>query len=1166
MHTQFPDGRWGQAAAFLLQHRRARLIAKRFCCGLWLAVGFVLTIVPIQPIAAMVRPEIRLDRWGLEQGLAQASVNAMLHDRRGFLWLGTQEGLNRFDGNTFKLYRYNKDDANSLSHNFVTALVEDADGIIWIGTYAGGLNRYDPRSGRFQRFRFDAERADSLSDDWVRTLAVAENGDLWVGSAQGLNRLPRRGTGFTRFQHAVDDPNSLSHNSVRALWFDPAGDLWIGTEGGLNRLNITNRQFSRFPQRAGRSVSVAQDSVRAIVAAAEGGMWVGTEGAGVEHFDPGSGQFSRLSEASSRSQSASVLALLVDAEGQLWIATRGGGLGIYRPADGDLRWLRADPAANKGLSHDTVNGLVQDRHGQVWIGSSDGLLRYDPRRSQFPHYRHHPADPESLSHDWVRGFAEDASGTLWVATQNGLNRWDAGQRRFERYLLQTDRAPQASWHVRVLVAALGTLWVGSDSGLFRFDPERREFEPVPLPRSPEDGNLIDRVVAIRVDGPNSLWLGTMGRGMVQLDPESGRGRRYRHQAGDASSLPHDDVRVFLRGRSGDLWVGFWGGGLCRLDELNNRFHCYRHDPANRDSLASDGVRAIHEDPDGILWLATLDAGLLRFDPSSGKSRAYTRKHGLADDSLYGILPDRQGRLWLSSNDGIACFDPRDGTVRNYSEHDGLQSSEFNTNAYYRSAQGEHFLGGIRGFNRYFPDAIRSDDGAPAVVFTEMLLFNRPVPLRGGAEPAIYALPSPIEVTEQIALSHREALLSFEFSSLHPFDPTRMRYAYRLEGYDADWIETDHRNRRATYTNLPAGKYKLRVKAAAAGDWSADEAQLWIEVSPPPWRSLWAYLAYASFAFALLLGGFRWRTAQMRRNAARLAQQVAERTAELAASRDRLLASKAEIETAHQDLLNAQQQMVVQEKMAALGTLTAGVAHEINNPTSFADGAIQNLELELRRFREMLWHLAGEDAAPEVLDAFDQRFRHLEEMASTAREGHQRIRRIVADLRQFSRLDEAQRKPVPIAEPIQSTVNLVRTRFDGIRFDLQLEHNPNVECQPAKLGQVFMNLIVNACEAIEAGTRDGQGEVRISTRPCTLRSIAAVEISLEDNGVGMERAVLDRMFEPFFTTKGVGAGTGLGLAIVFGIVRDHGGAIEARSVVAQGTCFRLVLPLQGAEAD
>lgn len=835
----------------------------------------------LPPAAWAVEAEYRFERVGVDDGLSQASVRALSSDRRGFLWFGTQEGLNRYDGYGILAYRHDPDDPQSLADNNIGSLHQDAAGRLWIGTLNGGLNRFDPASGRFQRYLPQAGSPTTMPDPWVRAALSDPAGRVWAATGNGLARL--QDARVTVFRHHPEQPDSLSHNVLRSLHVDAGGRLWIGTEGGgLNRHDPGAEGFVRYraPASAGAG-RLGHDFIFAIASDRQGRLWIGTEGAGLDRLDPDNGQWQpvRPPRGGDLLGHAPITALQFDRQDRLWIATRGGGVGVLSGDRQHLHWLRHEPGNRHSLSHNTVWSLHEDAAGTLWIGTAEGVSRWHPRSRQFGHYRRRDGEPDSLSHDWVRSFLEDSAGRLWIGTQEGLNRWDAEGRRFVHYRHDWAGAESRQRdHIRALAERPdGRLWLGSDAGLEWFDPASGKRAAVDL-TLPGEAATADRVATLYVDHDRSLWIGTHEDGLIHLR-EGSAPQRFRRRPEDPQSLSHNQVRVFHRDRRGQLWLGTWGGGLCRLQEASARFDCYRHRPGDSHSLANDVVRAIHEDVEGQLWLATQGGGLLRFDPASGRSRAYGRADGLADDSLYGILADRQGRLWISHNHGLSRFEPASGRVRNYTVRDGLQSSEFNTGAYYLTAAGEMLFGGIGGFNRFFPEQIEDNPVAPPVVFTELRLANRPQ-LPGRGQPG-WALERPIEVLEALTLGHRQRQFSLEFAALDYSDPARNRYAYRLQGFDPDWVETDHRNRRATYTNLPPGHYRLEVRASNPhGVWNQDPAALTIHILPAPWQTWWARLGYFLLAGVLAAALLRWREARVRHQAAALQALVDQRTAEL----------------------------------------------------------------------------------------------------------------------------------------------------------------------------------------------------------------------------------------------------------------------------------------------
>ncbi|MCG6118792.1 MAG: diguanylate cyclase [Aquimonas sp.] len=868
-------------------HRQPATGSQHRLFALLFALGLLASLWCL-PSAVAAGPDYRFERLGIDDGLSQAGARVVLTDRRGLVWIGTQEGLNRFDGYSIKAFQQEPDNPNSLSDSNIQALHEDAAGILWVGTYTGGLNRYDPMTGRVQRFPYRPDDPSSPSDRWVRAIVSDAPGKLWLATPLGLDRF--EDGRFVRYRHDPANPGSLGSDRVRSLLLGQDGTLWVGTEGaGLARLDAASGGFQHFRHQAGVDGSLSEDIVSAIASDGAEGLWIGTESGGLDHFDIRSGLFRSIRPASADADGlrrVPITSLAAEPDGRVWIGTRGGGVAVLDPGTQALDWLRHEPARPNSLSHDMVHALHRDANGLVWVGTQDGLNRFDARTRAFGHHRHRQDDSHSLSHNWVRTFLEDRQGRLWVGTQGGLNRWAAEAGRFERIVRDTaaEQGPGFE-HVRALAEHPERgLWVGTDAGLDHYDPESGRFRSIPLEPQRYDLPLRDRVVALLLDHDQGLWVGTQGSGLVQLGSDGRVLQRLRRQVDQADSLSHDDARALHRDRRGRLWVGTWGGGLCRMKDGGQGFHCYRNDPADPTSLPSDVVRAVLENEDGSFWLSTQGAGLVHFDPDTGRSRSLGRRDGLPDDSIYAALRDRQDRLWISSNQGLSRYDPRDGSIRNYTPRDGLQSSEFNTGAFLKLASGELLFGGIGGFNRFLPEQIVDDLRPPPVMFTELLIGNQPVRVDADGQAQAFTLPQPLDAMTTLRLGHRQRDFSIEFAALHFSDPRRNRFAYRLQGFDPDWIATDTRNRRVTYTNLPPGTYTLQVRAAnPQGVWNAQGAALTLELLPAPWETHWARALYVLGAILLFFAALRWREARVRQLSDRLKALVDQQTAELQAS-------------------------------------------------------------------------------------------------------------------------------------------------------------------------------------------------------------------------------------------------------------------------------------------
>ncbi len=810
-------------------------------------------LVAVLPATVAVAEPGTFERISLAQGLSQSIIEGILQDRRGYLWFATEDGLNRWDGHRFTVFRNVAGNSRSLSYNDLKCIREDRAGMLWIGTFEGGLNRLDPATGDVTRFRHDPADATSLPANIVRSLCEDRDGRMWVGTqGGGLARLDP-GTGrFERFRHDAGDPASLASDDVRALLLDRDGVLWAGTwGGGLDRFDAARRTFVHVEdERSGPAPLL----VGALLEDRSGTLWAGTYGEGLFAYDAGTRRLVKRPKGAIL-PSLLVKALAEDHEGRLWVATDGGGLARLDRKSGAVSVHRHDPSVPGSLATDRVWSVYEDRSKVLWAGTyGGGLNALDLGRKKFLHVKHDPRDPDSLGHDIVWSFHEDPDGTLWVGTDSaGLQRWDRRRNVFRGY--RHDPADPSSLSHDTVRAVYGdsggSLWVATNGGgLDRLDRATGRFTHHRHdPRDP--GSLAhDELRAVYEDRAGTLWVATYGGGLDRLDRDTGRFVHHRHDPSDPSSLSNDFVRCVLEDAAGGLWVGTQGGGLNRLDRGTGAFTRWRADPSDPGSLSSDYVFALHEDGAGNLWAGTYGGGLNRRDARTGRFERVTAADGLSSDAVYGILEDERGRLWVSTNRGLTEFDPRARAFHTWDVRDGLQSDEFNGGAFLRSARGEMLFGGIGGFNAFFPsEIVARTDPAPAVL-TELLLANRPVPVGGKAGGRVL-LSRFVGYADEVVLSHEDDLVSIEFSALHFAAPRKVRYSYRLDGFDRDWVPAGAEQRVATYTGLPPGGYVFRVKASNPdGVWGEEEARLRIVVTPPFWGTWW-FRAPAALALAAL---------------------------------------------------------------------------------------------------------------------------------------------------------------------------------------------------------------------------------------------------------------------------------------------------------------------------
>ncbi len=1107
-------------------------LARSGLCALLAA----LSIAPAAGSAPAPAPDLRFERFSIDRGLSQSSVYAILQDEIGFLWLGTEDGLNRYDGYRFEVLRNRPNDADSLSHSNVRALHEDRSGHLWIGTRNGGLNRYDRQTGTFTRYPHDPAVPGSLAHNLVRAIHQDRAGTLWIGTGGGgLDRFevdaPESAPGtatFTHFRHDPDDPASLSHDFVQAVHEDRTGRLWVGTRAGLDRLDRETLAFSHHRLEPEEGDAALYNNVSAIVESREGHFWLGTRG-GLVRFDPeASPAFRFFRHHPDRPNSPRldrVRDVLEDSGGRLWLTAFGGGLLLFDPATASFSRYRHDANDPDSLSGDRATVLYEDRSGTFWIGTSAaGLNKLRRSGKAFAHVRRDPAAPSGLSDDMIFALHESLGGILWIGTWNGgLNRLDRATGAVEHYRAKPeDPARLASDDVRaVLETTSGDLWVGTEGGgLHRLDAATGTFRR--YRHDPEDERTLRDADAwvLYEDRDRALWVGTYGGGLSRYLPDTDDFTHYRHHPDDPSSLSHDVVRAVCQDAAGSLWVGT-GGGLNRLDPGSGGFTRFRQDEQDSTSLSSNAVLTILEGRDGSLWVGTGGGGLNRLVPGpeggSGAAsfRLFTTDDGLASNMIYAILEDEEGRLWMSTNRGLSRFDPAAETFRNFDVTDGLQSNEFNTGAAFKSHGGEMFFGGIHGVNAFFPDRIEDNPYVPPVVLTSIKKFNQEV-----------SLASDLATLPGLTLRHDESVVSFEFAALSYTVPEKNRYAYRLAGFREPWTDLGTK-RDVTFTNLDPGAYTLQVMGSNNdGVWNEEGLRLKLTVEPPFWRTWWFKASAALAAAGLLWGGYLVRTRSIRRHNLALQAEIAERR-RAEEERERLIA---ELETNNLEL---------EARNAEMERFTYTVSHDLKTPLVTIRGFVGMLRRDVA------------DGNAERVNA------DLERISSAA----DTINLLMQDLLELSRVGRQRNPPetVALSQLAEEALAQLSDRIAERAVDVALDPDmPTVSGDRPRLLEVYQNLVDNAVKfmgdqeapRVEIGTRaDGDG-----TALCWVR----------DNGAGVDPRYGEKIFRLFERLDQQVQGTGVGLALVKRIVEVHGGRAWVESEGAgRGSTFYFTLPLTGA---
>lgn len=1045
--------------------------------------------------------KLRFEHLGLEDGLSQSTVTSIIQDNQGFMWFGTQDGLNKYDGYSFTTYRHDPDNSTSINNNFINCIFQ-GEKYIWVGTTTG-LNQYDPVYDHFTYLPLPNSNDENSNSISIKTLLEDKEGILWIGTSKGLVSYHTEKNQFEFYQNEANRQN-ISIKSVKALWLTDNNTIWIGTNFGLIQYNKITKTFTKYNIPSSNTNNI---SITSLCEDQKNFLWIGTN-AGLFRLDKISRQIIHYKHNKKHKESLSsnnIHTLNTDSKGVLWIGTHTG-INKYNPATNTFIQYNNKPEDRYSLSHGSIRSICEDASGLLWFGTFGGGINIcDPSIQRFHHYQFDSEDPASLSDNHIYSIFEDSKYNLWIGTlDGGLNKKIKGSNQFIRYQNHPQNPQSLSDNnLRAVTEdAAGNIWIGSYNGYIdKLNPETDKITRFFTLSDYIPANRSHAIRSLYTDS-DYLWIGTYGN-CYRLNTKTKDLISY-----NSHLDPTGIVRTFFKDSDNRLWLCS-SGGLYQYQPQTDSFIQFSHKKNNPESISTNETNFIMEHSDGSLWIGTF-AGLNHYNKKTGVFKHYRTKDGLPNDVVYGIYEDSKGKLWMSTNYGISQFDPQTEQFANYNTKDGLQGSEFNAGAHYQGHDDALYFGGMNGINIFHPDNINTNTYLSPVVFTNFLLFNKPITLHDST-----LLNKQINYTNKITLHYQDYIFAFEFSALNYRQQTENKYIYRLVGFDKDWRKADYLQNRATYTNLPFGQYTFQVKASNDdGIWNETIKEIKVRILPPFWKTWWFRTLIAGIILGIIAAIILWRFLDLRSRNIKLSKLVAERTHDLEISVKELEKSHAE-----------------KDRFFSI------IAHDLRSPFNTINSYI---------------HIINEHQ-----DTFTKQ--ELKDFTKNLKENTEATFKLLENLLSWSRSQTGRIKYHPESANLKSIASFSvaalehTASFKGIHLSTQISDDLFVNVDIEMINTVFRNLVSNAIKFTEK-----DGSVTISAE----KNSHLVHIKVTDTGIGMSPETLDKLFriDTKISQPGTNgeAGSGLGLILCKEFLDKHGSQLMVESEKNKGSRFSFTL--------
>jgi ligand-binding sensor domain-containing protein/class 3 adenylate cyclase len=851
---------------------------------------FLAVIFALHCVVVSAQPgELRFGH--LDQPDAPGTVSQIGEDSLGFLWMASINGLVRYDGYSYTWYKNKLSDTSSLSHNIISSLVCLPDHNLWVGT-KNGLNYFDRATEKFVRFVHDPANPNSISDNHVLCVHADKEGMIWAGTKSGgLNKYDPLTKKFTRYQSNPHDPGALSNDEVKDIVEDAAGNLWIGTDGGgVELLDKKTGTFRHFRFNENDPGSISGDYINDMEIDGRGNLLIAVSGAGLNIMNVRTHTVQRFySDASNRNSLASneTYSLGHDSRGLIWIGLWSKGLNSYNPATGEFRHYRNHPDLATTISDDVVHCMFEDSRNIFYVAT--GFVDWlDPFYLRFSHYVHNPANEHSVVRNDITSIYEESEERLWIGTYNGgLSVYNRPTNTFRHYVHDPENPAglpnNGIWDI--MRDSKDRFWVCTSRGLCLLDTVTGNCKVFHHDEDDSTSLSANNIIIAAEDPKGMFWLGTWYGGVNYFNPETGKAIRYAHDDNDSTSLSSNNIKAILVDSKARVWIGT-SYGLNLFNSKDGTFTRFFNNAEDSLSLSENNVNALYQDSRGNIWVATAGGGFDLMNPEAGTFRRYTEEDGLSSNLVVGIVEDNEGKLWIGTSTGLDKFYPDITEFRNYDEYNGAESG-YNNWAFAKGKTSRLFFGSSAGLTEFEPQAIVPNTQPPALTFTDFYLFNKRVEVNDSTP-----LKQAVELTNSITLTYEDYVFAFQFAALNFRQANRCRYAYRLEGFNDDWIYTDANNRMATFTNVPHGEYTLRVIGSNEdGHWNKEGISMQIIILPPWWLTWWAKTLWVVLIAGSAITFYLVRVTTLERQKRNLEEKVVLRTAQVVQQKEEITREK-----------------------------------------------------------------------------------------------------------------------------------------------------------------------------------------------------------------------------------------------------------------------------------